>query len=90
MSLYLTVPITEWLERHAEKQRIAGSITVEGTCFHFKRACTLVQKSYCYTPGVGVSVRVGVGVGVRVGVHKMLGQMLKSWNFSLYVFFLAF
>ena len=37
-------------------------------------------------PGVGVSVSVRVGVGV----HKMLGQMLKSWNFSLYVFFLAF
>ena len=42
-----------------------------------------MQKSYCYTPGVGLRV----GVSVRVGVHKMLGQMLKSWNFSLYVFF---
>ena len=27
------------------------------------RACTLVQKSYCYTPGVGV--RVGVGVHMQ-------------------------
>ena len=28
-----------------------------------------MQKSYCYTPGVRVSVRVGVSVGVSVGVR---------------------
>ena len=40
----------------------------------------LAQKSYCYTPGVRLSASASC---------KMLGQMLKSWNFSLSVFFLA-
>ena len=40
-----------------------------------------MQKSYCYTPGVP---------SASVSTCKMLGQMLKSWNFSLSVFFLHF
>ena len=40
---------------------------------------TLVQKSYCYTPGVRVHVRVGVGVrkeNVRANVKVMEFQSL--------------
>ena len=38
-----------------------------------------MQKCYCYTPGVGVCV------GVNNGVHKMLGQMLKSICISSFI-----
>ena len=31
----------------------------------YKRACTLVQKSYYYTPGVHGGVRVGVSVHIQ-------------------------
>ena len=50
----------------------------------FWRACTLVQKSYCYIPPVSASA------SASESTYKMLGQMLKSWNFSLSVFFVAF
>ena len=40
--------------------------------FSFLRACTLVQKSYCYTPGVGVGVSVGVHMqNVRANVKVL-------------------
>ena len=49
----------------------------------FSAPATLVQKSYCYTPSVGVYVRVGVRMQkVRANV--------KVLDFSLSVFFLAF
>ena len=48
---------------------------------------TLVQKSYCYTPGVGVSVRVGVGVHVGVHIQNVRVNVkvlkLKSFFVSL-------
>ena len=34
--LSLTVPIAEWLERHARKQAVAGSIPGVGIYFHFE------------------------------------------------------
>ena len=49
-----------------------------GTHFHcFKRACTLVQKSFCYTPGLRIRVRVSVHVqNVRANVKVMEFQSL--------------
>ena len=36
LQLSLTVPIAKWLERHAGKQGVAGSIPGGGTYFHFE------------------------------------------------------
>ena len=53
---------------------------------HFQRACTLVQKSYCYTPGVRVRVRVGVSVGVRVRMQNVRANVKVMEFKSLCIF----
>ena len=54
---------------------------------HFWRACTLVQKSYCYTPSVRVGVRVGVRMqNVRANVKVMEFQSLCIFSCILAMF----
>ena len=52
----------------------------------YKRYCTLVRKSYCYTTCVPL---VSASASASVSTCKMLGQMLRS-IFNISVFFLHF
>ena len=45
-----------------------------------------MQKSYCYTPGVGI--HVGVSVSVRVHIQHVRANVLKSLGISVFLYFL--